>query len=313
MARQWLRRVNLQVGSGGSVIDLSTLRIRFEVYQTTIQTPGYANIIITNPSKATASRIRQEYKSVVLQAGYDENIATIFQGEIVQVRYGRETPTDTYLYIIAKANQQAYSYAFVNKTLSAGHTLRDQVDECLKVLQPFGVTAGYIADLGSTKMIRGKSLFGMVRNQLRAICMASGTSWSFQDNKLQIVRNDSYVPGKAIVLNSRTGLVGMPAQTLGGIEVRCLLNPEIKPGRRIHINQGSIQEAAMTVSIPQSAQNSLIPETAADGLYKVIAVTHSGDTRGNPYYSDIICLSASGSIIPAALSQTYPSVDPQDN
>lgn len=312
MARQWLRRVNLQVGNGSTVLDLSTFRIRFDVVQGDVQTPNHANIIITNLSPETAKAIQREYASVVLQAGYDENCATIFQGEIVQVRKGRESPTDTYVHILAKEGQRAYSYATISKTLAAGHTFRDQVNECLKVLEAYGISAGYIADLGPAQMIRGKAMFGMVRNQLRAICQATGTSWSIQGDKLQIVKDNTYVPGKAIVLNSTTGMVGMPVQTLGGIEVRCLLNPEIKPGRRIQIDQASIQAAPYALAISAQPQNFQIPEIDSDGIYKVIVVNHAGDTRGNPYYSDIICLAASGQIIPQSLAARSTTVAPED-
>lgn len=311
MTRQWIRQVNLQVGKGGDVIDLSNMRIRFNVVQGDVQTPNHADIIVTNLSAETSNRIQKEYDSVVLQAGYPGNAATIFQGEIVQKRRGRENPTDTYLYIIAKEGQRAYSYATISKTLAAGHTFRDQVDACLKELGKYGITAGYIADLGAAKMPRGKALFGMVKNQLRSICSATGTSWSIQGNQLQIVSNDTYIPGEAIVLNSNTGMVGMPVQTMNGIEVRCLLNPEIKPGRRIKIDEASIQQAAFTTNY-QDAQNYFIPETSSDGIYKVIVVNNSGDTRGNAYYSDIICLSASGKIIPNSLSSRGVNVNPQD-
>ncbi|WP_332116087.1 phage protein [Azorhizobium caulinodans] len=311
MTQQWLRQVKLVVGNSSEATDLSNMRIRFAVRQGDVATPNNADIVITNLSAATANKIKKEYNSIVLQAGYSGNLATIFEGEIVQVRVGRENPTDTYVNVIAKEGHVAFNFGFVNKALASGHTYRDQVDACLAALKPYGITAGFIADLGATKMPRGKALFGMVRDQLRTICQATGTSWSIQGKKLQIVKNDTYVPGDAIVLNSRTGLVGMPVQTLGGIEVRCLLNPQIKPGRRIQIDQASIQEATLTTNY-QNAQNYLIPETAADGLYRVITVDHSGDTRGNPYYSDIICLAVSGKIIPRALADRGVNVFPQD-
>ncbi|MFG1417163.1 hypothetical protein V5F38_05035 [Xanthobacter sp. V0B-10] len=311
MTRQWIRRVNLTVGSSGSATDLSEMRIRFSVRQGDVATPNNAELIITNLSQATANKIKKEYNSIVLDAGYDGNVASIFEGEIVQVRIGRENPTDTYVNIIAKEGHLAFNYGFVRKSLAAGHTYKDQVDTCLEALKEHGITAGYIADLGMMKMPRGKVLFGMVRDQLRAICQATGASWSIQGKKLQIVKNDAYRPGDVIVLNSRTGLIGMPVQTLGGIEARCLLNPQIRPGRRIQIDQASIQEAAFTTNY-QNAQNYLIPETAVDGIYKVITVDHSGDTRGNPYYSDIVCVSASGKIIPKSLSDRGVNVFPED-
>ena len=294
MARQWIRNISLTIGDGAEEMDVSALRIRFNVRQADLQTPNWAEIIITNPSAATIDKIKKEYTKVTLEAGYEENAGIIFKGEILQKRSGRENPTDTFLTILATDGGQAHNYATVNKTLAAGHTFRDQVDACLEPLKALGVTIGYIADLGSAKMPRGRVLFGMCRDRLREIAQATNTSWSIQNGQFQMVKNNSYRPGDAIVVNSRTGMVGMPVQTLDGIEVRTLLNPMIQPGRRIKIDQASVQEAALSPGYTAAVQNSMIPSTATDGIYKVLVVGHSGDTRGNPYYTDIVCIRADG-------------------
>ena len=304
MAEQWIRQVKLTVGDDSEELDLSALRIRFDVRQADIQTPGTADILVTNPSPQTAANARKEYTKVTLQAGYAGNVGTIFEGKVAQMRYGRENPTDTYLAILATDNGQAHNYAIVNKTLAAGHTFRDQIDVCLEALKPFGVTAGYIADLPSVTLPRGAAMFGMVRDKLRDICAATGTSWSVQQGKLNVIKSDSYQPGDAIVVNSQTGMVGMPVQTIDGIEVRMLLNPQVQPGRRIKINQADVQQAAFSPAYTGAVANAMIPSLADDGIYKVLVVSHSGDTRGNPYYTDVICIRADGQgPIPMNVSQ----------
>ena len=308
MTRQWIRQCNLAVG-GGSATDFSELRIRFEVRQATTQAPGHANITITNPAKATANRIK-EYDHVVLQAGYPGSLATIFEGEVVQKRYGRENPTDTYLHLLAKEGSKAYSYAVMSKTLAKGHTFRDQVNACLEALAPYGITAGYIADLGSVKMPRGRALFGMVREQLRAICQSTGTWWRITGTKLEIIKPEEGRPGSVVVLNSRTGLIGMPAQTFNGIEARCLLNPQIKPGTLVKIDEASIQRQTISPNYSAGATNNLIPSIDADGIYQVYEVIHHGDTRGTDWYSDITAISKVGPT-PNKFIMMGPSLPPE--
>lgn len=307
MTRQWIRQCTLIVG-GGTATDFSNLRIRFEVRQATTQAPGHANITITNPSKETANAVK-EYDTVILQAGYPGNLATIFEGEVVQKRYGRENPTDTYLHLLAKEGSKAYSYAVISKTLPAGHTFRDQVDACLEALKPFGIVAGYIADLGAAKMPRGRALFGMVREQLRTICQSTGTHWRITGTKLEIIKDGEGRPGSVVVLNSRTGLVGMPAQTFNGIEARCLLNPEIKPSTLVQIDEASIQRQAISLNYGAGAQNFNIPSIDTDGIYKLYEVTHHGDTRGTDWYTDMIGIAKDGkSPIPARKAMMEPSL-----
>lgn len=302
MTRQWLRVCNLSVGNGSEAMDLSNLRIRFTVNRADRNAPGRAQIIVNNLAASTVKKIQKEYDKVVLQVGYEGSVEKIFQGEIVQKRYGRESPTDTYLAILAKDSQQAFSFAFMSKTLAAGHTMKEQVDECLKALKPYGVTAGQIDDLGTAKMPRGRSMFGMVREQLRSIAASTNTSWSIQDGKLNIIKNNSTLNGDTIVMNSSTGMVGMPVQTMGGIEVRCLLNPKIKVGCRIKIDETSIQQQEQTLNYGSMANNSKIPEIDVDGVYKVLDFVHSGDTRAVEWYTDIVCLAVSGKVVPESLT-----------
>lgn len=307
MARQWMRQCRLTIGNGSDAVIVSGmsdgaggmsegLRVRFTVKKADLQAPGQADITITNLSNETADKIQKEYTSCVLEVGYPENMAVIFQGEIVQKRKGRENPTDTYLSILAKDGQKAYSYAVVNKTLAAGHTFRDQVDACLEAMKPFGVVAGYIADLGSLAMPRGRALFGNVRDHLRAIAASTATSWSVQGGTLQMVKIDSALPGAAVVLNSATGMVGMPTQTMGGIEVRCLINPEIKIGGLVKIDEKSVQQQQLTLTQQDQTgamQQANMPSIAADGLYRVFYVITHGDTRGTDWYMDLTCVACS--------------------
>ena len=294
MAQQWLRYCKLTVAGGGDSVDLSQLRIRFQVTQHNLQSPNVGDITISNLSDQTVKRIKGEGTEVTLEAGYQENPGLIFKGQIIQKRSGRENPVDTYLNIIAQGGDQAYNYATVNKTLAAGHTYKDQVMTAYEALKPFGITLGKISDLGDKKMPRARVMFGMARDILRTIAISTGTSWSIQNNELTVTKNNEPKEGGAIVLNSRTGLIGLPVQSIDGILVTCLLNPQIGPGSLIQINQASVQEAKLSADYTAVVNNAMIPSTADDGYYKCLVVNHIGDTRGDPWYTQILCLRADG-------------------
>jgi hypothetical protein len=312
MTQQWLRYCKLTVEGGGEAIDLSELRIRFAVDQHTLQTPNVADITITNLSDQTAQKIKNEGALVTLEAGYQASHGLIFKGQIIQKRKGRENPVDTYLSILAQGGDQAYNHAVVNRTLAAGHTYKDQVYAAHEAMKPFGISLGYITDLGSKKMPRGRVLFGMARDVLRTISISTGTSWSINNNQLTVVKDSEAAPGGAIVLNSRTGLIGLPTQTIDGIRVTCLLNAKITPGTLIQIDQGDIQEAKFDPGYLGTVNNSMIPTTADDGFYKVLVVNHSGDTRGDTWYSDMLCIRADGKgPIPLGLVPKGINVDPE--
>lgn len=295
MTRQWIRYFGLSIETRDGTIDVSNLRGRFTVRYATVQSPNTAEITVTNLSEATAQKINKEGQKVTLTAGYEDGYAIIFSGNIVQKRVGRENPVDTYLAIVASDGDRAYNYATVSKTLAAGSTFRDQVDVVLEAMKPHGVTAGYIADLGSKKMPGPRTLFGMARDVMRDVATSTGATWTIENGKLDVVKANETKPGDVIVLNSTTGMIGRPVQTFDGIIARMLLNTRVKPNGKIKIDQGSIDQASFTTVYGAEKSNELLGGMlATDGIYKIVVVEHHGDSRGNPWYTEVVCIRADG-------------------
>jgi hypothetical protein len=312
--QQYIRALTLQVGDGaGSGLQLAGadggLRVRFMVKMANTATPPAADIYVYNLAKATAKKIadgsQAEFKKVGLSAGYNGSQGRIFGGGIIQARRGRENPVETYLNLVATENDKGYNFGVINTTLKAGHTWRDQVEAAFKAMQKQNpdLQLGFIDDLGSVKMPRSRSFFGMARDVLNDVATATRSNWSVSNGKLQIIKSDGYLKSEAVVLNSGTGMVGLPVQTLNGIEVRCLLNHKIGPGTRIKIDESSIQRGQFSPEYLAEANNNLYPKiNDSDGTYKVLVVIHHGDTHENDWYSDLICISTGDTIIPQGLA-----------
>lgn len=289
-AEQFLRTISLVVfGTDLNGLDLSKLRIKFSVKRSDTMTPNTADIRIYNLEEKTALRIRNEFKKVILQAGYQGNFGVIFQGNIKQVILGRESATDTFIDIVAGDGDHAYNFAVINSTIAAGATAADQVNAATTAMTPKGVTAGHLGEMPTEQLPRGKVMYGNARNYLRDVASSTDKTWSIQDEKITFVPKKSYLPGERVVLTSKTGMIGTPQQTNEGVNVKCLLNPTIKIGGRIQIDNKSIERYKINLTIPNSAANIPAPLTA-DGVYYVLVIEHQGDTRGVEWYSTMICL-----------------------
>jgi hypothetical protein len=299
MTDQYLRACKVTFEGGGKALDASQLRIRFDTHQDTTSTPWMVNLYVYNLKKETIQSIRKEYSKVTVEAGYEDSSGIIFSGEILQVRTLRENITDVATHIIARSSEKARNFAVVNKSLAAGHTHNDRVQIALDAMKEHGVTAGQIDTLSTRKFSRGFSVSDMARDLLRETCFATGAQWFIQGEKLHVLKNTNTLKGEAFVLNSKTGMIGLPEQTLDGVVVRSLLNHKIIPGTKIQINEASIQRAAFTTTRTAEGQNELLKDggilgIAADGLYRCELVEHSGDTRGPQWYTDIICVKNDG-------------------
>lgn len=288
--QQYGRALSLVVfGTDLQGLDLSEMRIKFSVKRSNTMTPNVANIRVYNLELQTALRIRAQFNRVILQAGYESNFGVIFQGNIKQVILGRESATDTFIDIVAGDGDKAYNFAIVNSTIAAGSTAQDQINAAVTSMSQKGVSQGHVGDLGSTQLPRGKVMFGNARNYLRDVATSTDQAWSIQDEKVTFVPLKGYLPGEQVLLTSKTGMIGTPQQTNEGVNVKCLLNPMIKIGGRIRIDNASVEQFKINLSVPNSPANIPAPLTA-DGVYYVLVAEHTGDSRGIDWYTNLICL-----------------------
>ncbi|AFC85924.1 phage protein [Frateuria aurantia] len=289
-AQQYLRQVQLVIGTpGGPAVDVSDLRVTFNVRSASVETLKSANIRIFNLAKATASKVLNEFTYIELHAGYPNNMGMIFRGEICQVKYGRDqNMVDTVTEILAQDADTAYNQAVISKTLAKGWTYEDQFSALMRPLNKYGVNPGFSPSRTNSPAPRGITMYGMVRDEMRILAEDMDCDWIMEDGFLHLIPSDGYIPGNVPVINGMTGMVGIPMQTIEGIEVQCLLNPLVKAGGAVKLNNAEIAKAANRV--PTNTTNGLQPVAGldADGFYRVACVTHTGDTRGQQFYTYII-------------------------
>jgi hypothetical protein len=291
---QYLRKCSLIVATGEQGLELSELRIQFKIEQSDLDSPNKAIIRVFNLSPTTAQRVQKEFQRVVLQGGYQTGkFGVLFDGTVKQVRRGRIDQTNTYLDILAADGDVAYNQGIVNKVMAAGSTAKQRLDT---ISQAMDLPVGYSADLPSGALSRGKVMFGMGRDYLRDLTNTTGTTWSIQNGKVVVLPLGGYLPGEAVKISSGTGMIGLPEQTEQGIEVKVLLNPALRIGGLVQIDNASIQRAFLPVNlftpgeITQEKFPNLYPKVTDDGFYRIYVAEHEGDTRGVPWYTNLVCL-----------------------
>ncbi len=287
---QFGRVVTLLVKTSSTdAIDLSKLHIKFSVKRSNTPTPNTADIRVYNLADSTIVKIKKDLQ-IILQAGYVGNFGVIFQGNIKQVITGRENSTDTFIDIVAGDGDTSYNFAIVNKTLAKGSSQMDQVTAALDPMKTIGnVTKGFI-DLPATSTLpRGKVMYGSAKNYLTNVATTNKQDWSIQNGKVQFVPLKGYLPGERVILNSNTGLIGTPQQTNEGVNMKCLLNPLLKVGGRVEINNKDLAALKINLTVPNSAANIPAP-LSADGVYFIYVNETIGDNRGIDFYSNLVCL-----------------------
>ena len=296
MAQQWFRKSSLLISIGSasdnnkSLIDLSELEFKFQTQASTVYGLASIQMRIFNPAYSTIKSILDEGTQIFLNAGYDGSFGQIFSGNIIQVRVGRENATDTYIDISATDGDNIYNQSFVNSTIAAGSNKTARLQN-IAIAGGFSFTNNPIIIDDGVKLPRGRVYFGLARDHLRPLCATLGADWMIVDGKVSVVSQNAYADNDTILLNYATGMIGLPVQTLEGIAIKCLLNPSIKQAKKVHIDNSAIQQFQADLGWTGSANNILLPPLSEDGDYRVLYCSHSGNTRGQDWYTDLIGMS----------------------
>ena len=287
---QWLRDISLVIGkSGGSGIDLSKQRISFDILKTDTETPNKGVVRVWNLSDDTAQKIRDEFDTLVLNAGYKSKIGLVYSGNITQVRRLREGVVDKILEVTLGDGDKAYVYAMVNKTLAAGAKQLDILTAAVDSMKEYGVELGSIPDLGSVELPRGKVVYKNARDVIADVCKSTDTTWSIQNGRVELIPKTGTLPGQATLISPSTGMIGSPKQTSKGLEVSCLLNTDIRIGGTIKV-EGEIEEVQKETQKEAKDSKKQPAKLASDGVYRVIQCRYIGDTWQNTWYCQMVAV-----------------------
>lgn len=295
------------LGKGIAVInkDGLGLRIQFEITKTIGRTPNTCMVKIYNLAPDNEAKIKGEFDEVLVNAGYKGHTALLFRGNIRKA-FGYRDGNDWITEIDAADGDRDFRRAAVNLTLAAGSTTSQLVDHVLGKMT--STTRGHI-QVKERKRVRGKVISKMARDVLDDIAAENDSSWSIQDSKLVIIPADSTLPNEAIVIRADTGMLGAPELDDKGIKVRCQLNPAIRCNGKVWLDNNALKEKIFKEhdrkpgAIPRKPPTKkVLARLDPDGIYKVIKVTHKGDTRDNNWESEPLSIRL-GHPIPQAKGQ----------
>lgn len=336
MSVNWTRHFELQLlDKDGKGINFGDLRVTFNIEWFNLSSESSVGTFkIYNVSAETANKIAgEEFSKIRVIAGYEgmepvvsadqvgraqevdpsqdgqrngENYGLIFSGDIRYTMTGKDNPVDSYVLIQASQSGFAFASTMSGTTLAAGWNYAEMDGALMKDFNANGVTVGSTPPMPPTVFPRGRVLFGMTRHLMDNVAAQCRATWMLVDGKREMVAVDEVVH-EAIVLNSHTGLIGMPQQTMGnGVNVKCLINPNIRVNGLIQLDQASVFRTALGThdiamaggritdqntdgNVSLSGTTAQPASLATDGVYIVRGIMYTGDTRGQAWYMDMMC------------------------
>lgn len=259
-------------------LDVSNCDLEFKVLRTIKPEPNKASFTIWNLTQDTRAKFLKRNQPVPggktvaipvsVEAGFVDNTAVIFSGELNQVGSKKED-TDWKTIIAGMDGGKEWRGSRIRANFSSGTPFGQMVKQCAQAL---GLGIGNVTDFEGNESIaalgtsckHGFTLDGSASDCFNRILSSIGLTWSIQNRTIQILPIGQPLNQQAILLSPTTGLLdspeaaidstismGSPQQFAAGatpvqkktkpkdpsiLKIKALMIPGLFPGRKIALD-----------------------------------------------------------------------------
>ena len=263
------------IGSDGTLLPPSPLRISFDIQKTPTGTSSKAKIVLYNISAQTRKQVLAGW-NVLLKAGYKGNVLPLFLGAVhpnglKSARSGSEITLE----MECGDGEAAIVMSTLDKSYPNNTTLSQILGDIATAMNdsttlvPQGVTSSSAINVPNVQYARGITVSGPCQQTLTNLLEPLGMRWSVQNGVLTILPVTAYNQNPAILVSKETGLIGVPSLNKTFVEFTSLLNPNIQPNSLVQIKS---------------------EDTSFNGSFKVLNAHYEGDTYDNKWQVKCQCV-----------------------
>jgi hypothetical protein len=256
-------------GGTGTRID-ERFRVGFSVVKTLTTETNVSDVQINGLGDSLRQQFLAPGQVIQIEAGYAGGSEILSIADITNASIQRQPPE-----IITKLECQDGAQALKERKVALSFAPETPVQRVLDKLAQelaLGQRATGVQVQGVYR--NGLTLSTTIRDALNSVTRKAGVTWSIQDRQLQILDPVLSSQGQGVLLSPTSGLINLPERIDDpeneeelrrgvGYRVRSLLNPKIRPGEQLILESAEVQ-----------------------GKFRIDAVEHTGDTRGNEWYTE---------------------------
>lgn len=244
--------VQVECGAG------TGLDVEFDVSKDLSGKPNTASLKIWNLNedhrKALSAKAagKNGRARVRIEAGYVSGTSRIFEGDVRHLWHEREPNSGDIATICETGDGERYaSRANIARSWAPGTPVEVVVRDVARSLGAgdgnlVTAVAGAVLTGWGPTYTQGASVSGKTLDVLNKLTRSVGLEWSIQDGVLQFLGSGKALEGTAVLLKEGTGLVGSPSvdhtgKDAGHVLFKCLMIPDIFPGRKVRIEAEDIR------------------------------------------------------------------------
>lgn len=286
MALQRNRGYSLTIGNykTGEGILIEDLQVTFDISKSSSNKDktNSAAIEIYNLSDEDLKLIDTDYPTAVFSAGYhDTFIKELFSGQVINVTT-REQGTDRVTQIQMGSGYTELNHDVLSQLTAPGKTVKDTFEDIRKAIP--NISRGvYNGTNLNNQLIYGYPLMGTPKDMLDELSEKFDVDWQLDGDVLYVHDNDRASTenfGQAYLLRYDTGLIDMAYRTTG----------DVRRSKKDKVKKQSINcKILLNGDIVAGSIVKLEQDSPLDGFLKVDSLRHTGDYRGQAWYTELKC------------------------
>jgi len=298
MADYFGRGWKVVIGSSGNALEITDLRISFEVVKTRFSNAHTCKLSIYNLSETKRNEIKNgfteefsdaddpatkyTYNSIALYAGYGENVPLLFKGDITNInniRIGVDWITEVY----AADGIKALQTSKINKSFVKGSSPESLFKELVNSMP--GIAQGSLDGIlecikKKRSILKSIIMSGSVRKFLDELAENCLFDYQVNDGVLDTQPRSVQTIVIDYTINQAHGMIGSPTITEVGAIVTTLLRPDFKVNKFFKIDA-----IAANINIGNQFFRKITRD--ARGTYRIEKITHKGDSHTDEWQSII--------------------------
>lgn len=265
-----------------------TYRVR-KCASATTMSYNMAEISVYNMTSELRNLIAKQYLVVELDAGYINNHSIIFTGFLYNIITVKQT-TEIITTLYCASDTQVYGKQ-VNKCVQ-NMTVTDLLSQ---LCEEYGVN--YRLPFKRSDVVQ-KSYTGSFGRVIALICKEYDISCALDNGQLLFkdkrAETEEVVNSEIKVFTPSSGLLGNPSVTEKGVRIRALLQPSLQVNDYFRLEApyadyalSNIENTPGLVLGDELNVYAHIDTKTYNGVYMVLSIIDTGDTRGNSWYTDV--------------------------
>ena len=248
------RRISVSVA--GLVITEPRIRAVVERQADSTETTGYVDIY--NLAPARERQIYRRSARIVIEAGYPDTVATIFEGQVQRVRHPRQNLARiTHIELGDQARSLFNLGGVTSRSYFGVIPIIFIIPDFVKDL---GLSLGPLSFFLDEVRVKDFAWAGPSGEGLTVLLRKANARWFEDDGVCRFARLRPQADATTVTISPRNGLVGSPLLTDEGAECVMFLNPLIKIGGILDLSSDALS-----------------------GRYRIVGVRHDADNWADPF------------------------------